>query len=87
MVDAISRCVQEENVMGWPLAYILSEYLVRTLQGMYGRDGAGTVEFIRELAQRVEGGTWPSQDSHDDRQFEAAVCGLHAIPSNNAADE
>lgn len=85
ILDAVSRCGREEELIGWPLAYLLSEYLVRVLQGSYGRDSEAVAEFIREIAQRVEGGAWPSVGSIKDLQFEAAVSGFLS-PRDEAAD-
>jgi hypothetical protein len=73
VLDAIARCVEEEDVTGWALAYLLSEYLTRVLYWTYGRDGEGVSAFLHELIERVEDGSWPPTGDVYDQEFRAAM--------------
>lgn len=75
VLDAIARCVEEEQATEWAMAYLLSEYLVRVLQCTYGRDSESVSVFLRDLLTRVEEGSWPPADADADQRLRAALSG------------
>jgi hypothetical protein len=83
ILDAIARCGEEEQVTGWAMAYLLSEYMVRVLHRTYGRDSESVSLFLKDLLTRVEEGSWPPADQDVDQRLDAALRGFRPPDGSN----